>query len=327
MHFFERLTFNNDLNTLLLLGKDCQKIPTDHKKLLFKQYVEIINLELSSFCNRKCNYCPVSDSLRSKEQSIIETNMLEKVIAELKAIDFDKRLSLNLYNEPLENPLLVEQILKLRTALPRVYISFNSNGDRLTYEKLTNLKNAGLNQMTITLHPPANQLDSAEKKLYRIKKLLTKLRVDFENFELTKEKILSQESIEFLSLGVLVRIQWVNWNVKGSSRGGSVESMVKREHVRNLPCAKPFREFTIYYDGTVTPCCEVFYDANNKTIINGNVATQTIFDVYLSKSLSHFRKSVFDFSEKTGVCRHCTVGELSSLDERPERDRIINLLS
>ena len=71
------------------------------KKVLFKRHVEVVNLELSYECNRKCDYYPVSFSDRQNTQSYMDKDLIEKICIELSEIRYDNRISLNLYNEPL----------------------------------------------------------------------------------------------------------------------------------------------------------------------------------------------------------------------------------
>ncbi len=40
----------------------------DEQKVLFKKFVCIVNLETSTYCNRKCEYCPVSLNDSRKNQ-------------------------------------------------------------------------------------------------------------------------------------------------------------------------------------------------------------------------------------------------------------------
>lgn len=56
--FWNRL-LENDLNKLFLLG-----LGELDKKSVFKKFVEVVNLETSTQCNRHCNYCPLSSDDR-----------------------------------------------------------------------------------------------------------------------------------------------------------------------------------------------------------------------------------------------------------------------
>lgn len=88
------------------------------KKALFKAAVEIINLETSYHCNRKCDYCPVSNSTRQTEQSYMSFALIEKIAIDLAEIRYENRISFNLYNEPLLDEELEKKIKIIREYLP-----------------------------------------------------------------------------------------------------------------------------------------------------------------------------------------------------------------
>ena len=95
--------------------------------------------------------------------------------------------------------------------------------------------------------------------------------------------------------------------LNGRTRGGLIDSL-KPQMKRNLPCVKPFREFTIYYDGSVTPCCEIYHDEKYKKYVMGQILPNnpnSVFEVYTGKLLTKFRESVFGYSIKTGPCSTC----------------------
>ena len=63
--------------------------------------MELICLEMSYYCNRACSYCPVATFERSDKKLEIDDELLESIINSLKKIDYEGRISLNLFNEPL----------------------------------------------------------------------------------------------------------------------------------------------------------------------------------------------------------------------------------
>ena len=71
-------------------------------------------------------------------------------------------------------------------------------------------------------------------------------------------------------------------------------SVKKKVFNRTKPCVKPFREFTIFEDGSVTQCCEAFYDKTYKENSIGKINTKnSIFDLYSSKVLSLSKSDKF----------------------------------
>jgi len=141
--------FNNKMIDRAILAKT--KTPINEKDL-FKDYVTVINIEVSSFCNRKCSYCPVS-FLEKRRGKIIfmEDDVYHKLIANLKEIDFSEKLVFNLYNEPLAAKK--EFYKKLRYAkkeLPNARLFFNSNGDYLDVDTLDTLAEIGVVYINVT---------------------------------------------------------------------------------------------------------------------------------------------------------------------------------
>ena len=77
MNYFQQIIFNSRKNIKLLLkGSLCESLTAVERKILFKRHVEIINLELSYQCNRKCDYCPVEFSNR-RSCSYVDNKSIE----------------------------------------------------------------------------------------------------------------------------------------------------------------------------------------------------------------------------------------------------------
>ena len=165
MNYFDQIQLGQTENILALLGDERRGLTDLEKKVLFKQNVEIVNLETSYVCNRKCDYCSVAgsdrhiavNSSKQLDRDIIDdqlpNSITDQIARQLSDIRYENRLSLNLYNEPLLDPHLEKQIETLRGACPYSHIAFNSNGDFVNAERLQALSAAGLDAICITLHP------------------------------------------------------------------------------------------------------------------------------------------------------------------------------
>lgn len=317
--WFERKMFQGDHELLLLLGKNADQLAERDKHLLFNSCVEIVNLELSSYCNRRCDYCPVSTSVRKDTQQLMDQALLESIVSDLKKINFSKSISLNLYNEPLCNDNFLNQLAYIRKELPLSWLQFNSNGDYLDSNVMGKLAEVGLNSICVTIHPPPNKeygVEDLEKRMAILLRQLDKTEL----MELVSVALQSElNHITFNILGVALKIQWPNWRKVGSSRGGVIKQLDEDRAVRTAPCARPFREFTIYFDGTVTPCCEVFYDADGAQPLSiGTLRETSLFSIYADSRMSSFRKTVFLFGEKEGVCQYCPVAD-NSLESQSDK--------
>src|SRR6266571_107764 len=122
---------------------------------LFRASVTVVHIEIFSYCNRRCHYCPVSQVDRLSDNKILPDRVFSRIINDLKEVTYAGAVNLSLYNEPsADRPLLLRRVQEARAALPRVMIYINSNGDYLTADYLEALADAGLSRLVVTLHPP-----------------------------------------------------------------------------------------------------------------------------------------------------------------------------
>lgn len=92
--------------------------------------LRLIELELHSYCNRTCNWCPNSFIDRKSDPKFINFNVLGKLLEELRVGDFKGIISLSRYNEPFSIPGHLEVCLRLiKDHLPDVKLVANTNGD------------------------------------------------------------------------------------------------------------------------------------------------------------------------------------------------------
>lgn len=155
--------------------------------------------------------------------------IMDKVISELKEIDYDGLISLNLYNEPLLNKEIESQIQNIKNELPNSFISFNSNGDYLTSDRLESLNKSVLDEIRVTLHSNTYQDENRKKA---VKKFFNKLNMEYKIDEyIPNETIQVEKEIDSINLIVMCH----NWGEIGNDRAGSVESLTKDTKTRNSP--------------------------------------------------------------------------------------------
>lgn len=127
--------------------------------------------------------------------------------------------------------------------------------------------------------------------------------------------------------GVSLKIQWPDWREVGTDRAGTLSEHISSSTRRVKPCVKPFREFTVFYDGEVQPCCECYHDEDRLLIKIGNVHDQPIFDLYSSAVLGRFRRDVFCFGKKSGICASCSSPDWSVPQDDIHKRRILSYLT
>lgn len=92
--------------------------------------VRLVEIELFSYCNRTCNFCPNSYIDRLSDNKILNEDSFKRLILDLKSINYDKYISFSRYCEPLAfRDILDARIAFVRKHLPLVTIVANTNGD------------------------------------------------------------------------------------------------------------------------------------------------------------------------------------------------------
>ncbi len=112
-------------------------------RALFQQSIRRIYIEVSSYCNRRCPYCPNSRIDRTTTK-FLPMAVLEKIFSELQQINYNAGLFFNCYNEPLADPNLCDKIALFKHYCPQATALLYSNGDYLNRHYLEQLHQAGL---------------------------------------------------------------------------------------------------------------------------------------------------------------------------------------
>ena len=318
-NYWERI-LNNDFNFRLI--KFSENSVNDHIKI-FKKYVETVSLETSYYCNRACNYCPVSQFDR-KEKIFMDKKMFRNIITALKRIKFKKRIVLNLYNEPLADKNIYYILKEIKTELEEAIPTIHTNGDYINnYEEFYKLQEAGLKELIITLHIPPNKESTEDLRKVLFFNFLKKIKID-NNIKYQKNL-----SVDLRIKQLNINIQVSKFNITGKSRGGLVKKLDLKT-TRVDPCERPFRELTIYYDGTITPCCEIYYNKEHKNYIIDKINANdknSIFKIYTSQRLTQWRKELFTYSKKKLPCSTCSHNSLNKKKDFKIRQKILDNLN
>ncbi|MBI4870553.1 MAG: SPASM domain-containing protein [Candidatus Riflebacteria bacterium] len=112
----------------------------------------MVELEVNSRCNLRCEYCPVSVAPPASMPRLMAQPVMDRVIAELARLGFAGRLSYHFYNEPLLHPNLDRLVDQVRRGVPGVRQVLYTNGELLTDEKHRVLVEAGVERFIITRH-------------------------------------------------------------------------------------------------------------------------------------------------------------------------------
>ncbi|MEW4457848.1 radical SAM protein [Roseibium algicola] len=303
-----------------LVEMDDEKAARD----LFVRSVEMVEVEVFSYCNRVCWFCPNATHDRRTANHHMDHDLYIKILKDLKSCNYSGMLSYSRYNEPLADRIIVERIREARDYLPNAFLHLNTNGDYLTTKYLHELYDAGLRGLNIQVYLNNEERFEHEKVKNRMLLKLDKLGTDYEIVRDTKNLWIEAK---ILFRDMKVRMYGRNFEKNGVDRGGTVE--VEASHVRTSPCRSPFNHMYIDYNGSVMPCCNVRSDIpqHKNCIIDKLNPTSSIFLTYTNRLSARWRRGLVGFEEKKGVCESCNFAEFIDSPETRKAHEEISAIS
>ncbi len=278
---------------------------------LFREHVELIEVETTSYCNRTCSFCPNSFIDRLSEKLTMPEATWQAILAGLGESDYDGTLVWSRYSEPLSERRILERLREVREVAPRARLAINSNGDYLDSDYLQALEEAGLNRLWVDVYFPDEALynrksaaDYHDKFLNRIQRSSRLLGEQPElSFQVASEKM---EIVTHVRNAAAMQL------LDMSDRGGLIQ--LARQTRRVSPCYAPFKHLVIDWDGSVVVCCQLRSDspAHREGII-GKIGSDGwgLIDAYVG--LAKWREGLRDYGPKQGLCATCNVSEYAAM--------------
>ena len=231
-----------------------------------KYFFHSVSLEISTYCNRKCHYCPNKDYETPK--NFMSWGIFKSAIAQLKDIKYTGIFQYHLFNEPLFDERLTDFVRYTSTHLPKVTRVLISNGDLLNIEKAKELSEAGVDKFVVTVHDA-----NPERNLERLKPVK----------EFLKEKMRLQTSNELYL----------------TNRGGLIDIEDEKRKADYKKC--PYiRTLTIGYNGDVILCCHDYF----RKYVMGNVMEKSILEIW--NSYHNLRKQLLKYNNpELPICKIC----------------------
>jgi len=276
---------------------------------LFKQYVEVVELETVRFCNRRCSWCPNSFIDRISTKKFMPDGIWQDIVSKLSSIDYAGTFVWSRYSEATADPSLSQKIRQVRGAMPRAWIAVISNGDYLTEKLLLEMAESGLNRLCLDAYIDYEGGYSVEKATNAVATMAQRLKCVL---GITREGMSAVEARCFhpRAPSVWITIASINLSVAENfyNRSGLVKGPFPEGFVRTSPCSRPFRNVTIDWDGCVMPCCDTMSDAPQH---RGYVVTKLkegevdVIDAY--RMLAAWRRKLCGFQVGNAPCRNCNI--------------------
>lgn len=281
------------------LSKDyiCFNPEIDSSK--FIKNISMVEIEIFSFCNRKCWFCPNNFIDRNSKNIEMDKVLYVKILKELEFGDYDGFLSFSRYNEPFSDQIIYDRTEIARNILPQAKLISFTNGDYLTHDVLRRIERLGLDYIFIQIYENFDKqiiLNTMNEKMNSLKISLA-------------PKLISENKIKFGGYleTLYIEMQARDYEKVGANRGGTIK-ILSTNKIRTIPCMIPFYHIYIDYNGNVVPCCNIRSDIEeHKQFVWGNIVNDSLMNIYFSRKAIDFRKHLFSFEEKKFFpCQFCS---------------------
>lgn len=279
-------------------------------KTAFKQAVNKIEIETSTQCNRHCAYCPNSQpgfEHRRTSNAFMDKAMFEKLLADLREIDYAERISLVGMNEFFMHEENFGYLERIKQVLPKCFIQIYSNGDYLTREYLERAERAGVDLIVVSFHLQAGKAFNTDDILDRAAKFMKRTNLLMQMTDYQKSKRVHFQA-RLGRLNILAGL--VNWDEDGHSWGGLIDAGTERAD-DSTPCQSPVNILCLSQEGDFTLCCAVPREKTPENVANGAMLGNlrdfpSIFHAYASDAMLYWRQHAFSAESIPPLCQDCS---------------------
>lgn len=272
------------------------------ENLVLEKYPLHLDIAITNVCNLECTFCARTVRVEEgkwRKSEHMSLDLFKKIIDE--AVELGTySINLNLLNEPLIHPKLIEMI---RYAKEKgiIDVFFHSHGGLLTGDKAEKLLESGLDRLLISIDSPYKEkynkirvlsdFDLVMNNLKKFKEsrdakglLNPVIRVSFIQFPDTKVKELDDAKNLFLQFSDAIGFQQYVDPTKEIGKDKEYPNGYKSDFV----CHQPFTRLSIIEDGRVSPCC-LDYD---QELVVGDVSKQSLKSIWESKEMNDIRETL-----------------------------------
>jgi GTP 3',8-cyclase len=229
-----------------------------------------IDIEISSACNLKCSYCPISHRPRI-EEGLMKHDLYSLILNQLVDIGFAGIINYHFYNEPLLVEHLDEFVALSKTKLPRSRSHIYTNGLYLTPKRVDELIRAGVDRFYVTRHE-------------KIKNF---------SFDATWSELSEEIQKQYFFYKQFEELEMTN-------RSGEVQEGARLENLPlDIPCLIPSMSLIVTLKGNVLTC----YEDYSQKYEMGNVMQVHLREIWQSPKFEKFRQDLKN--RKRYLYPHC----------------------
>ena len=235
-----------------------------------------IELSLIDVCNRSCSFCPKSDEKVAPDTyNQMNRVLIDKLVLDLLNIKYRGSVALCGYGEPLLHKDL-NYIVKKLSQVSSVEIV--TNGDVLNSKVLQSLYDSKAARVLISMYDGPDQIK-------KFKQIIKKSNVP-EDFVILRDRWYDKNN---------------NFGIKLTNRTGTIKIGNQLDNSVHTTCYYPAYQFLIDWNGDVFLCPQ---DWQRKNAM-GNIMQEKIFEIWVGKIFTKYRKELLKGSRKLNPCNSC----------------------
>jgi len=268
------------MNPELTIKKNLERrSPIVNENIAFYKNIPLptwIELSLIDVCNRSCSFCPKSDEKVAPDTyNQMNRVLIDKLVLDLQNIKYRGSVALCGYGEPLLHKDL-NYIVKKLSQVSSVEIV--TNGDVLNSKVLKSLYDSKAARVLISMYDGPDQIK-------KFKQIIKKSNVP-EDFVILRDRWYDKNN---------------NFGIKLTNRTGTIKIGNQLDNSVHTTCYYPAYQFLIDWNGDVFLCPQDWQRRNAM----GNIMQEKIFEIWVGKIFTKYRKELLKGSRKLNPCNSC----------------------
>jgi MoaA/NifB/PqqE/SkfB family radical SAM enzyme len=255
-----------------------------------------MQIELSEGCNLRCTFCGLN-AIRGKQNNFkfLTVKLAKRIANRIVESGWNPRLEFAMHGEPSANPKMIKILKAFRKRLPKTSMMMTSNG--LGFAKDIDLVDESLKYLNVLA------LDNYDG-IKLVPKILKRYDGAYKPIFYPEDSNGNPHSRRTINQHHFVIVADIADATKGThatlnNHAGS--GAPPNENAQGCKCAKPFREMSIRWDGSVAICCNDWQGIYKC----GNVSTDSLETIWQGMALQSARRKLYHGMRDFGPCAGC----------------------
>lgn len=261
-----------------------------------------IQIELTEGCNLRCPFCGLNGirDLKDMRHKFMSPVVMGRMTAGIKRLGWNSRLELAMHGEPSLHPQASAMIHIIRMTLPNQSIMMTSNGGGLLpipgpTSRIRDLFASGLNVLALDDYDNVHIVEKIRPHLSE---------VGIKTYEYPKEPDGNPHrrfpaKTQFIS--IIESIDLAKEGVHATLNNHCGAGAALNDKAAGKKCAKPFRELSVRWDGSVALCCNDWRGVYKC----GNLLHDSLEDIWWGAGFEAARKYLIRGRREFPPCFGC----------------------